>query len=97
MQEDIEILELVLKYYDKPNSYGNKLLEREKQALERVLNRLKEDESVIKIMIQELSVQFSSCEPCQIEYKSNCGQYNNCYDCVEQYFRKKVQNERSEV
>lgn len=30
MEEDITILELVLKYYDKDTSYGNKLLKGEK-------------------------------------------------------------------
>lgn len=99
MEEDITILELVLKYYDKDTSYGNKLLKGEKQALENVINRLKEDEAVIKEMVEHIAssaiVDDMVCmyKDCDIEECDN----NIARECTEQYFRKKVKDERNKV
>lgn len=83
MEEDIKILKELLKkatpFNMNPSTYN---------AIENVINKLKEDEVVIKEMSKQLYIE-GYCK------ELNCKECNaqNFANCIEQYFREKVKNE----
>lgn len=75
------------------------------QAIENVLNRLQENEAVIKEMVKSIhndnDIEYEVCEHAH-ELSIECDGYSretkeHCEKCIENYFRKKVQDERNKV
>lgn len=114
MEEDIKIIEEKIRYLNQHlNSYEKKdcktavyqELKKEKEALESVLNRLQENEAVIKEMSKSIvnnnDIEYEVCENVH-ELSIECDGYSretkeHCEKCIENYFRKKVQDERNKV
>ena len=110
MEEDIKILEEMISRQDKnafdiyrkasnTKDYLGTITGKEILAVEAVINRLKEDEAIIKEMVEHIAssaiVDDMVCmyKDCDIgECDSNIAR-----ECTEQYFRKKVKDERNEV
>ncbi len=102
MEEDIKILE------EKKDKFFIILYEfflrREvkpfEEALERLLQEYKEDEAVIDEMAKfmnnrswkEHQIKDEDCNCCKVEYSSD-----KCTECIKEYFRKKVKDERDKV
>ncbi len=97
MEEDIKIVEELLKkatpFNMSPSTYN---------AIENILNRLEEDEAVIKEMVKDKYKNIDMYEMAnEIDYKLvdlfNGIPEEKGYEVIEQYFRKKVKDERNKV
>lgn len=54
---------------------------------------IEKKDKIIDEMAEELSIQYNSCEPCELSEKAYiiCKNYKNCEECIKQYFEKKVE------
>lgn len=92
MEEDIKNLEVFIGEHKR--NYLNK------KCVEKLINKLKENEAVIDEMAKfmnnrswkEHQLKDEDCNCCKVEYGSD-----KCTECIKEYFRKKVKDERDKV
>ncbi len=104
MEEDIKILEEI---YTRPeiNSNSGTIIKVREKSIKNVVNRLQENEAVIKEMSKSIvnnnDIEYEVCENVH-ELSIECDGYSretkeHCEKCIENYFRKKVKDERNKV
>ena len=88
MEEDIKLLEKVCQ---RPieETEGTKIL---KQAIENLINKYKEQEKVIELMVTHILTKCST-DDCKEMKKERGDCYISCSKCIEDYFRKKAKGE----
>lgn len=65
--------------------------EQEEEDVKAVLNHLTKQEKMIDLMIDDLETEYSHYEPCLIDEFVDCEKYENCEECIKQYFEKKAE------
>ena len=61
------------------------------EAMDFISNHLTKQEKMIDLMIDDLETEYSHYEPCLIDEFVDCEKYENCEECIKQYFEKKAE------
>jgi inorganic pyrophosphatase len=61
------------------------------RALKTALNHITKQEKMIELMIDDLETEYNHYEPCLIDEFVDCEKYENCEECIKQYFKKKAE------
>lgn len=83
--------------FNEEDSCCNKEKCEELQAIENVLKELEIKDKIIDLMAEKLAKHYLSYpRKCTLKEKENikCDKFENCTECVKQYFEKKVESEK---
>lgn len=63
--------------------------------IQTVLNLIQTQNKMIELMADDLRILYAQCEPCEMEtmQKKECAKYENCFECIIEYFRNKAKEE----
>lgn len=94
--EDIKLVEERIDYFkNNPEGCNWKLSfedDKDIQAIENLLSRLKTAERMIDVLADNLRILYAQQEPCEMEtmQRKECAKYENCFECIIEYFRNKA-------
>lgn len=70
-----------------------KTLNNTREAIETVLNLLEKKDKIIDLIVKELYKKAHISTKCYLQKSiEECMKHKNCYECIKQYYERKVEN-----